>query len=176
MDQIRITLFGWRFQIYLTNIRFMQQRTWFPSRSWYWRQWRHILDISRREKDPQQHNNTLEQISHWHLFLVLDQKFTPTETNGNLSVGMLWCLCLPYCKQRRQVVYRKALLSRIKVKRDMSSWISQIKHIDNGSNDNVFWQIFEELQNQSTDKKTVNGHKLKTRLVSTNKFFVGVKL
>lgn len=74
------------------------------------------------------------------------------------------------------MVYRKALLSRIKVKRDMSSWISQIKHIDNGSNDNVFWQIFEELQNQSTDKKTVNGHKLKTRLVLTNKFFVGVKL
>jgi len=58
----------------------------------------------------------------------------------------------------------------------MSSWISQIKHIDSGSNDNVFWQIFEELQNQSIDKKTVNGHKLKTRFVSPNKFFVGAKL
>ncbi|MGB6626638.1 MAG: hypothetical protein WBE61_00725 [Nitrososphaeraceae archaeon] len=38
-----------------------------------------ILDISRREKDPQQHNNTLEQISH----------VTPMETNGSLSAGML---------------------------------------------------------------------------------------
>jgi hypothetical protein len=34
-------------------------------------------------------------------------------------------------------------------------------------------QIFDELQNQSPDKKTVNGHKLKARLVSTSKFFVG---
>ena len=50
---------------------------------------------------------------------------------------------------------------------------SQIKHTDDGSNDNIFWQIFDELQNQSPDKKTVNGHKLKARLVSTNKFFVG---
>ena len=50
---------------------------------------------------------------------------------------------------------------------------SQIKHTDEGSNDDVFWQIFEELQSQSPDKKTVNGHKLKARLVSTNKFFVG---
>ena len=58
----------------------------------------------------------------------------------------------------------------------MPSWISQIKHIDNGTNDNAFWQIFEELQNQSTDKKTVNGHKPKIRLVSNNKFFVVVKL
>jgi len=38
---------------------------------------------------------------------------------------------------------------------------SQIKHTDDGSNDNIFWQIFDELQNQSPDKKTVNGHKLK---------------
>ena len=49
---------------------------------------------------------------------------------------------------------------------------SQIKHTDDGSNDNIFWQIFE-LHSQSPDKKTVNGHKLKARLVSTNKFFVG---
>ena len=50
---------------------------------------------------------------------------------------------------------------------------SQIKHTDDDSNDNIFWQIFDELQSQSPDKKTVNGHKLKARLVSTNKFFVG---
>jgi hypothetical protein len=49
----------------------------------------------------------------------------------------------------------------------------QIKHTDDGSNDNIFWQIFDELQNQSPDKKTVNGYKLKARLVSSNKFFVG---
>jgi hypothetical protein len=51
--------------------------------------------------------------------------------------------------------------------------VSPIKHTDDGSNDDVFWQIFDELQNQSPDKKTVNGYKLKARLVSTNKFFVG---
>ena len=50
---------------------------------------------------------------------------------------------------------------------------SQIKHTDDGSNDNLFWQIFDDLQNQSSDKKIVNGHKLKARLVSSNKFFVG---
>jgi hypothetical protein len=49
----------------------------------------------------------------------------------------------------------------------------QIKHTDDGSNDDIFWQIFDELQNQSPDKKTVNGYKLKARLVSSNKFFVG---
>ena len=27
---------------------------------------------------------------------------------------------------------------------------------DDGSNDNIFWQIFDELQSQSPDKKTVN--------------------
>ena len=52
--------------------------------------------------------------------------------------------------------------------RDLSK-MSGIKHTDDG----VFWQIFDELQNQSPDKKTVNGHKLKAGLVSTNKFFVG---
>jgi hypothetical protein len=50
---------------------------------------------------------------------------------------------------------------------------SQIKHTDDDSHDNIFWQIFDELQSQSPDKKTVNGHKLKATLVSTNKFFVG---
>ena len=50
---------------------------------------------------------------------------------------------------------------------------SQIKHTGDGSNDDIFWQIFDELQSQSPDKKTVNGHKLKARLVSSNKFFVG---
>ena len=49
---------------------------------------------------------------------------------------------------------------------------SQIKHTDDGSNDNIFWQIFDELQGPSQDKKIVNGHKLKARLVSTNKYFV----
>jgi hypothetical protein len=49
---------------------------------------------------------------------------------------------------------------------------SQIKHTDDASNDNLSWQIFDELQSQSPDKKTVNGYKLKARLVSTNKFFV----
>jgi len=49
---------------------------------------------------------------------------------------------------------------------------SQIKHIDDGSNDNIFWQIFDELQDQSQDKKIINGHKLKARFVSTNKYFV----
>ena len=34
---------------------------------------------------------------------------------------------------------------------------SQIKHTDDGSNDNLFWQIFDELQNESPDNKTVNG-------------------
>ncbi|MGA9168723.1 MAG: hypothetical protein WBZ20_01080, partial [Nitrososphaeraceae archaeon] len=34
---------------------------------------------------------------------------------------------------------------------------SQIKHTDDGSNDNIFWQIFDELQNESPDNKTVNG-------------------
>ena len=50
--------------------------------------------------------------------------------------------------------------------------MSPIKHTDYGSNDDVFWQIFDELENQSPDKKTVNGYKLKARLVSTNKFFL----
>ena len=50
---------------------------------------------------------------------------------------------------------------------------SQIKHTDDDNNDNIFWQIFDELQSQSPDKKTVNGHKLKARLVSSNNFFVG---
>ena len=63
---------------------------------------------------------------------------------------------------------RIAPFSSIKVVVDTS----QIKHTDDGSNDNIFWQIFE-LQNQSPDKKSVNGHKLKARLVSSNKFFVG---
>jgi hypothetical protein len=36
----------------------------------------------------------------------------------------------------------------------------------------MFWQIFDELQNQSQNKKTVNGYKLKARLASSNKFFV----
>jgi hypothetical protein len=36
----------------------------------------------------------------------------------------------------------------------------------------MFWQIFDELQNQSQNKKTVNGYKLKVRLASFNKFFV----
>ena len=44
---------------------------------------------------------------------------------------------------------------------------SQIKHTDDDSNDNIFWQIFDELLSQSPDKKTVNGHKLKARLVSS---------
>ena len=75
-------------------------------------------------------------------------------TYGNEWQSISWdadIYAYPTCKQRRQVVYRKALLSRIKVKK-MPSWISQIKHIDDGSNDNVFWQIFEELQNQSQQK------------------------
>jgi hypothetical protein len=50
---------------------------------------------------------------------------------------------------------------------------SRIKHTDDGSNDDVLWRIFDELQSQSPDKKTVNAHKHKAKLVSTNKFFVG---
>jgi hypothetical protein len=51
--------------------------------------------------------------------------------------------------------------------------MSQIKHTDDGSNDNMFWRIFDELQNQSQNKKkTVNGYKFKARLDSSNKFFV----
>ena len=41
--------------------------------------------------------------------------------------------------------------------------MSQIKHTDDDSNDNIFWQIFDELQSQSPDKKTVNGYKLKSQ-------------
>ena len=135
-----------------------------------------ILDISRQEKDPQQHSNTLEQISH-----VTPLPCSPPEvhTYGNEWQSISWdalisMLTLP-ANRGDKLFIEKHYCQGLK-KRDMSSWISQIKHIDNGSNDNVFWQIFEELQNQSPDKKTVNGHKLKTRLVSTNKFFVGVKL
>jgi hypothetical protein len=36
----------------------------------------------------------------------------------------------------------------------------------------MFWQIFDELQNQSQNKKTVNGYKLKASSASFNKFFV----
>jgi hypothetical protein len=35
-------------------------------------------------------------------------------------------------------------------------------------------EIFDELQNKCSDKMTVYGHEPKDRLVSRNKFFVGI--
>jgi len=79
-------------------------------------------------------------------------------------------LALPASKRETSDLWNRIpSFSSIKVVEDMS----QIKHTDDGSNDNIFWQIFDELQSQSPDKKTVNGYKLKASLVSTNKFFVG---
>jgi hypothetical protein len=77
---------------------------------------------------------------------------------------------LPASKSETSDLWNRiAPFSSIKVVVDTS----QIKHIDDGSYDNIFWQVFDELQSRSPDIKTVNGYKLKARLVSTNKFFVG---
>ena len=134
-----------------------------------------FLDIARWEVDLQQQYNTtnnaqtIEQISQAR---APTSSCSPPQDNEWKSIGLDDAICLLTLSasksETNDLWNRIAPFSSIKV----VVYTSQIKHTDDGSNDNIFWQIFE-LQNQSPDKKSVNGHKLKARLVSSNKFFVG---
>ena len=53
---------------------------------------------------------------------------------------------------------------------DGKSKSPKIGYTDDGTHDEVFWRIFDELENGD---KIVRGGELKARLVSSNKFFVG---
>jgi hypothetical protein len=135
----------------------------------------------KEEEDLQQHNNNntnngrtiIEQVSQ-----VMPQSSPSScsqsqdnHVNESQSISLddaISLLTLPAGKSETSDLWNRiAPFSSIKVN------VSPIKHTDDGSNDDIFWQIFDELQNQSPDKKTVNRYKLKARLVSTNKFFVG---
>jgi hypothetical protein len=138
-------------------------------------------DVKEKEEDLQQHNNNtnnaqtiIEQISQ------VTPQSSPSSCsssqdnriNESQSISLDDAISLlasrAYKSEISDLWNRISPFSSIKVVDT-----SQIKHTDDGSNDDVFWQIFDELQNQSQDKKTVNGHKLKATLVSSNKFFVG---
>jgi hypothetical protein len=53
---------------------------------------------------------------------------------------------------------------------DGKSKSPKIRYTDDGRHDEVFWRIFDELENGD---KIVRGGELKARLVSSNKFYVG---
>jgi hypothetical protein len=140
-------------------------------------------DVKEKEEDLQQHNNNntnnaqtiIEQVSQ-----MTPQSSSPSSCsssqdnriNESQSISLDDAISLLASRPNKSEISdlwnRISPFSSIKVVDT-----SQIKHTDDGSNDDVFWQIFDELQNQSQDKKTVNGHKLKATLVSSNKFFVG---
>jgi hypothetical protein len=57
---------------------------------------------------------------------------------------------------------------------DTKSNTPTIRYSDDGRHDGVFWRIYDELESASDNReKTVSGQELKSRLVSSNKFFVG---
>ena len=143
-------------------------------------------DVKEKDEDIQQNNNNNNTNNAQTIIEHKSQVMPPppsssssscspsqdNHVNESQSISLddaISLLTLPASKSETSDLWNRiAPFSSIKVVDT-----SQIKHTDDGSNDNIFWQIFDELQSQSPDKKTVNGHKLKARLVSTNKFFVG---
>jgi hypothetical protein len=117
----------------------------------------------KEEEDLQQHNNNTNnaQTIVEHKNQVIPQSSSsPSQDNRanesqSISLDDAISLLSPLPASKRETSdlwNRIPPFSSIKV-----VGTSQIKHTDDDSNDNIFWQIFDELQNESPDNKTVNG-------------------